>query len=315
MTTLKDVADQAHVSRMTVSRVINHPDKVTDEVKQLVYQAMKNLDYHPNAMARALVNNRTQIVKLLVLEEMTTVEPYYMNLLTGISKELEEHQYALQLVTENSFEIGTCDGYIITGMRHEDYQWIKELKLPFVLFGENRYGYDFVDSDNKMGGQLGTEYAIKRGYEHLIYVGIDLAEPFEYSREAGYLQTMQENGLEPQIIRSDNHSTQIQSFVMEHWNDYPENTAFVCASDRLALGVERAILAQGGSLPDQYGVIGHDGVFLDQVAFPQLTTVKQEVDKMGGLCAKMLLEKIKNNNQAQGQCVIAPQLIVRDSTK
>src|SRR5699024_5375704 len=126
------------------------------------------------------------------------------------------------------------------------YQWIKELKLPFVLFGENRYGYDFVDSDNKMGGQLGTEYAIKRGYEHLIYVGIDLAEPFEYSREAGYLQTMQENGLEPQTIRSDNHSTQIQSFVMEHWNDYPENTAFVCASDRLALGVERAILAQGG---------------------------------------------------------------------
>lgn len=84
MTTLKDVADQAHVSRMTVSRVINHPDKVTEEVKQLVYQAMQSLDYHPNAMARALVNNRTQIIKLLVLEEMTTVEPYYMNLLTGI---------------------------------------------------------------------------------------------------------------------------------------------------------------------------------------------------------------------------------------
>lgn len=315
MTTLKDVADQAHVSRMTVSRVINHPDQVTEEVKEMVYQAMQSLNYHPNAMARALVNNRTQIVKLLVLEEMTTVEPYYMNLLTGISKELEEHQYALQLVTENSFEIGTCDGYIITGMRNEDYQWIKELKLPFVLFGENRYGYDFVDSDNKRGGRLGTQYAIECGYEYLVYIGIDLAEPFEYSREAGYIQTMQENGLEPRIIRSNNHSTQIQNYIMEHWEDYPVNTAFVCASDRLALGVERAIESQGGSLPNQYGVIGHDGVFLDQVAFPRLTTVKQEVAKMGGLCAKMLIDKINNGNQAQGQCLIEPQLVIRQTTK
>lgn len=315
MTTLKDVADQAHVSRMTVSRVINHPDKVTEEVKQLVYQAMQSLDYHPNAMARALVNNRTQIIKLLVLEEMTTVEPYYMNLLTGISKVLKEHQYALQLVTENSFEIGTCDGYIITGMRDEDYQWIKELTLPFVLFGENRYGYDFVDSDNKMGGQIGTRYAIQRGYKHLIYVGIDLAEPFEYSREAGYIQVMQENGLEPQIIRSVNHSTQIQNYISEHWSEFEENTVFISASDRLALGIERAIIAQKGSIPEQYGVIGHDSVFLDQVAFPKLTTIKQEVSKMGGLCAKMLLDKINNGNQLQGKCVIEPQLVVRGTTK
>ncbi|GBG94081.1 LacI family transcriptional regulator [Ligilactobacillus salitolerans] len=315
MTTLKDVADQAHVSRMTVSRVINHPDKVTAEVKELVYQAMQSLNYHPNAMARALVNNRTQIVKLLVLEEMTTVEPYYMNLLTGISKELEGHQYALQLVTENSFEIGSCDGYIITGMRNEDYEWIRELKMPFVLFGENRYGYDFVDSDNKMGGELGTRYAIQQGYQHLIYIGIDLAEPFEYSREAGYLQVMQEHGLEPRIIRSENHSTQIQNYIMEHWADYAENTIFICASDRLALGVERAIITMQGSIPEQYGIIGHDSVFLDQVAFPKLTTVKQEVAQMGGLCAKMLLNKIMQNNKPQGNCVTQPQLIIRDTTK
>ena len=70
---------------MTVSRVINHPEQVTDELKELVYEAMRELDYRPNAAAKALANNRTQIIKLLILEEMDTTEPYYMFLLTGIA--------------------------------------------------------------------------------------------------------------------------------------------------------------------------------------------------------------------------------------
>lgn len=55
MTTLLDVAKKANVSKMTVSRVINHPDKVTDELKQVVYEAMRELDYHPNVIAKAIV--------------------------------------------------------------------------------------------------------------------------------------------------------------------------------------------------------------------------------------------------------------------
>lgn len=102
MATLADVAKKANVSKMTVSRVINHPDQVSDELKQLVYTAMEELEYVPNYAARALVQNRTQVVKFLILEEIDTVEPYYMNLLTGISRELDKHSYSLQLVTQKS---------------------------------------------------------------------------------------------------------------------------------------------------------------------------------------------------------------------
>ena len=73
--TLNDVAKKANVSKMTVSRVINHPDQVTDELKLMVHAAMKELNYKPNVMAKALANNRTQIIKLLILEEMDYVEP------------------------------------------------------------------------------------------------------------------------------------------------------------------------------------------------------------------------------------------------
>lgn len=167
MATLNDVAKLANVSKMTVSRVINHPDKVTDDLKQLVYQAMREVDYHPNVAAKALVNNSTRIIKFCVLEDIDTTEPYYMNLMIGIARSLDEHQYSLQLVTRRNSEIGNCDGYIITGMRNTDFDWIGKLKKPNVIFGENRFGFDYVDIDNLAGTRKATNYAIEKNINKL----------------------------------------------------------------------------------------------------------------------------------------------------
>lgn len=218
MTTLVDVAKKANVSKMTVSRVINHPDKVTDELKQLVYQAMRELDYHPNMIAKALVDKSTRIIKLCILEDIDTTEPYYMNLMLGIAKTLDLHQYSLQLVTRKNFDIGNCDGYVITGMREQDVEWIKKLKKPVIIFGENRYGLDYVDTNNKAGTYLLAQLALKKGYERLIYVGIDSKESFEYSRESGYLQQVQEKRMVPELHRFENHSHLAEQFVYDNWN-------------------------------------------------------------------------------------------------
>lgn len=314
MATLNDVAKKANVSKMTVSRVINHPEQVTDELKELVFKAMKELDYRPNVAAKALANNRTQIIKFFILEEMDTTEPYYMNLLTGIAKELDKHHYTLQLVTKNNFDIGACDGYIITGMRESDYAWIERATKPVVLFGENHHGHDFVDTDNKNGTKKATEHAIAQGYESIIYIGIDVKEPFEYSREAGYINTMQQAGRVPKIKRFSNRSRYSAQFILENWSEFPTNTVFICSSDRLAIGIERSILKLGGQIPKEYGIIGFDGVFLDQIASPPLTTVKQQVIEMGVACARMLLNKIDQSGAPQGNLLFEPELIIREST-
>ncbi|MBP2098246.1 LacI family DNA-binding transcriptional regulator [Enterococcus rivorum] len=315
MVTLTDVAKKANVSKMTVSRAINHPDKVTDELKKLVFQAMKELDYKPNVIAKALANNRTQVVKMFVLEEMDTTEPYYMNLLMGISKELDKHQYSLQLVTENTFDVGASDGYIITGMRDKDYEWIQQIEKPVILFGENNYGYDFVDTDNKKGTTLSTEHAIEMGYQRIIYIGIDVKETFEFSREAGYINTMQKHQRLPEIYRFENRSRYSAEFIEANFSDFDKNTAFICSSDRLAIGVERGLLNKKVKIPEEYGVVGFDGVFLDQIAYPRLTTVKQSVIEMGQACGKMLLKKIQQKGAPQGNQYFEPELIIRESTK
>lgn len=315
MATLGDVAAKAHVSKMTVSRVINHPEKVTRELRELVYAAMNDLNYQPNIAAKALANNRTQIVKLFILEKMDTVEPYYMNLLAGLADDLDEKNYALQLVTKNSLEVGNCDGYVVTGMRNKDYGWLETVEKPIVLYGENQMGFDYVDTDNVLGIKTSTNYALTCGYTNIVYIGINLPEAFAQSREQGYTLAMTVHHAQPQIYRLDNRSHLSEALIDAHFSEFPKNTCFVCASDRLAIGVERAVQRQGGRIPDDYGVIGFDGVFLDRIGSPQLTTIRQPVQKMGYETGRMVLNKIEENGLPQGHEVFVPTLVPRGTTR
>lgn len=316
MVTLSDVAKEANVSKMTVSRVINHPEQVTPELRSLVEQAIAKLDYHPNSIAQALVNNRSNVVKFVTLEDIDSTEPYYINLLFGFARGLNEKQYAMQLVADpTKIETGRADGYLITGARNKDYELFDQLDKPFVLFGENHRGYDFVDNDNQLGEKIATEYAMNRFYKQIIFIGIDIKEPFEYSREAGYINTLQKNQIIPQIYRVPNHSHSAQDLIHEHFSEFKKDTCFICASDRIAIGVERQLRIENGKVPEDFGVIGYDGVFLDQVANPKLTTIKQPIMEMGEMLANMLLKKIEQSGSPQGEVMIKPTLIRRGSTR
>ncbi|MCO6531595.1 LacI family DNA-binding transcriptional regulator [Lactobacillus sp.] len=316
MVTLLDVAKKANVSKMTVSRVINHPEQVTDELRELVERAMQELNYQPNYVAQALVNNRTNVVKFVTLEDIDTTEPYYMNLLFGIAQGLSKKQYAIQLVTDRKqIKEGNFDGYLITGARSSDYSLFDELTKPFVLFGENHRGFDFVDNNNQLGGEIATKYALSRLYRNVIFIGIDVREPFEVSRETGYVNTLQQNKLIPQIYRIPNHSHAAQKIIKENFGKFQHDTCFVCASDRIAIGVVRQLMNEGAKVPEDFGVIGYDGVFLDQVSNLKLTTVKQPIFAMGELLAKMLLQKIEQDGSPQGEAMLKPKLIRRQSTR
>lgn len=315
MATLGDVAAKAHVSKMTVSRVINHPEKVTKELRDLVYAAMSELNYQPNFAAKALANNRTQIVKLFILERMDTVEPYYMNLLAGLADALDEKNYALQLVTKNSLDVGNCDGYVVTGVRNKDYGWLETVEKPLVLYGENQMDFDYVDTDNILGTRTSTNYAFACGYTTVVFVGINLPDSFAESREKGYTLAMAAHHAPPKVFRMDNRSHISDQVITKHFAEFPQNTCFVCASDRLAIGVERAVQRQGGQIPDDYGVIGFDGVFLDRIGSPQLTTIRQPVQKMGYETGRMVLHKIEENGAPQGHEVFVPTLVPRGTTR
>ncbi|MDW8742354.1 LacI family DNA-binding transcriptional regulator [Streptococcus suis] len=314
MTTLADVAKRANVSKMTVSRVLNHPELVTEELKQMVLLAMKELDYQPNVVAKALAQQRTLTVQVIILEEMETVEPYYAELIAGISLGLSEKNYTMQIVTDRNQVTEQCDGYIVTGARIEDYGWLRSLLKPVVLFGENMVGLPFVDTHNKEATYQASRYAFEKGYEQVVFVGIDLPDAFAQSREAGYVEAMEELGHPPKIYRLENRSRVAEDFVRQ-LDLLSPNTCFICASDRIALGIERGLLFSSKRVPEDYGIIGFDGIFIDRVSRPQLTTMRQPFRKMGRITVKQLMTLVEGCELKEQKRFCQASLVVRESTR
>lgn len=106
-----------------------------------------------------------------------------------------------------------------------------------------------------------------------------------------------------------------EKVVREHFKEFKKDTCFICASDRIAIGVVRTLQSQGARIPEDFGVIGFDGVFLDQVSNPKLTTIKQPIFEMGEMLAKMLLQKIAQSGSPQGEIMFKPKLVRRQTTR
>lgn len=317
MTTLVDVAKKANVSKMTVSRVINHPEKVTPELRTLVENAMAEIGYEPNYVAKSLVNNRTRIIRYIVSEDVDSTEPYFMNLLVGISKGLGKRHYSMQVVYDQNWDIGKVDGIIYTGLKNEELIKIGQMGIPCVVFGENDFDLDFVDVHNKESMEKITAYVIQKGIKNIFYFGINRDERFARERAKGYFLEMDRNGLMPQMYDIENSSTSAAMKLKEVAEQLKEPTAIVCASDRIALGVVRMAKELERKIGEDIFITGFDGVFLDQIASPRLTTMKQPFLEMGERLAEIIIEKVEkqDGNPNEIKEYFEAKLIIRDSTK
>ncbi len=313
MVNLADVAHRAHVSKMTVSRVINHPEKVSEEVKAAVLSAIDAVGYQPNRMAQALVNHQNYVIEFLVLEDVVTVEPNYAILLLQIADVLNQKGYTLEISTHIKAN-KRIDGVIVSGWRADDLPALEALSVPVVLYGESPLDYDmpFVDVDNRQGTALATQHLIQAGYDKIIYVGLTVDLPFAQERERGYLDTMAANHKVSRVYTVDNHSRVAEQLIFNLQTHLTANTGVVCATDRIALGVVRALNRQNG-IPEKYGVVGFDGVFIDQITSPQLTTIRQPFAQIAHALVDNLFVQLHNGEL--GMQRLAPDVIIRDTTR
>ncbi|MGL4973598.1 MAG: LacI family DNA-binding transcriptional regulator [Culicoidibacterales bacterium] len=313
MITINDVAKHAKVSKMTVSRVINHPEQVTEDLRERVILAMDELNYRPNYAARAIASSKTGIIQFVVKEKIDTTDPYFIHLLAGISEGLSEKYYSLLMLTQDSSYRGRCDGVIYTGMNGEDLKNL-DLDIPCIIFGENQEGFDFIDVDNEAGTKLSTTHLLEQGYQNIAMFTMDWNLRFAQQRKSGYIKAMQANNLQPEIfaIHNDTEAAKEQALAVLKKHKFE---AIVCGSDAIAVGVTRAARKLGIKIPEELAIIGFDGVFLDQIANPKITTVKQPIHEMGRALASELIEKVESKRTTVLQRYFEPQLIIRETTK
>lgn len=321
-----DVAKKSGLSVVTVSRVLNNASSVRPKNRDKVLQAMKELDYQPNAAARSLARGKTGIIGLT----LTTLDDSFFDaVVKEINDRLAVQGYFLALSISSGdddsfrrslFQEDRVDGVILLSPLRED-EYIMELKkrkIPFVLI-DNQHRNPSVPSvvvDNFKGGYEATRHLIDLGHRQIAHIrGPD---PFLSSRERerGYLEAMEEAGLQPlEVVRATFEVSEGYRIARQWIETDRLPTAVFAADDYLALGVLDALKNEGIRVPRDISIVGFDDQILSSEFRPRLTTVRQPAARIGQTGVELLLKSMEGNAVKRGATVmLEPELIVRETT-
>ncbi|MCE5171381.1 LacI family transcriptional regulator [Paenibacillus profundus] len=321
-----DVAKKAGLSVVTVSRVLNNASTVREKNRQKVLQAMKELDYHPNAAARSLAKGKTGVIGMIV----TTLQDSYLdNIVQTVSVLLRDHGYYLALsVANHPLEEGAgsyliqedrVDGLLILAAVDEEpyVMELKKRKIPFVLI-DNQKNHPAVSSvtvDNFKGGYEAAKHLIDLGHRSIAHIQGPQYFLSAIERERGFMQAMKEEGLEPFSIEPGEFTIQSGYDIVQKWLAQGQMpTGLFAADDFTAIGAINALRQAGCRIPDDVSVIGYDDQSLASELRPRLTTIRQPAVQMGKMAVDVLMKQINGVNKRSTTLKLNPEIIVREST-
>jgi LacI family transcriptional regulator len=327
--TLADVARLAGTSTAVVSYVVNNgPRTVAPATRQRVEDAMQQLGYQPNLIARALASNRTGAVALVVPEisnawfsmlAHSIEDALYSQglvLLLGSSGHSPEREHR-QLRTLASLRV---DGVLLVRSPLSRSTRPADLELDVPLVCVNRAaprGADVpsVVVEDEAGGAMATRHLLDHGHEAVACLtGPARTGPMS-DRTRGWRRAMRAAGQEPTddlLIRSDFDRAAAYETTSQWLRRADRPTALFCASDELALGALRAAADADTKIPQELAVVGFDDVAEAAWSHPPLTTVQQPVAEIAAAAVGTLL-RLRDSGETQPDVRFGVQLVSRGS--
>ncbi len=323
---MEDVAALANVSQMTVSRVINDRPGVGAETRARVLAAMRELDYHPNVAARALVTGRSKTLgvvsfdttlygpasMLYGIESAARAAGYFVSVASTKSLDRRSMREAVDRLREQA-----VDGVILIAPQSAAVAAIEHLSidLPLVVVeGGVGGGAPVAAVDQHTGASRVTQHLLALGHETVWHI----AGPSDWlearARQEGWRQTLLEAGRKVPKVLSGDWSARAG---YEHGRTLAakgEVTAVFAANDQMALGVLRAMHEAGVRVPGEVSVVGFDDIPEAAYFTPPLTTVRQDFGEVGRRSLRMLLQQIEGVPLERDTDVIEPDLVLRDSS-
>lgn len=320
MSTLKDLSKETGYTVMTISRVINSPDKVKPKTREKIVAAMEKLKYSPNPVAKALVEKRSGIIDVYVPYSIDLSNPFVMHLVTGISESLSRYMYSFHIRRDRALE-HTCDGYIVTGLLrnelHEMYEYANERGRPLVLFGHTELpDINCIDVDNIAGAKEATFLLLKHGHKRIAMINVDEQKDYTIDRFVGYREALEADGeaVDESIVIYATNSVQGGYIAAQKLLRDKTFSALFCATDTIALGAIRALTEAGIKVPDDISVVGFDGLGHHLLTYPHITTVQQPVFEIGKMLADTLVNRISGKS-APVKLLIKPDILIQDSVR
>jgi DNA-binding LacI/PurR family transcriptional regulator len=334
--TLATVAQAAGVSRQTVSNALNSPDLLRPDTLLRVQQAIEELGYSPNRAARSLRTRSSKLVGLRVdpavedsanalmdrflhsLVESTEVAGYHVLLFTANGDHEATDPY------DELLRSAAVDAFVVTdtfrGNPHA--AWLSKREVPFVAFGrpwdDPSAKHPWVDVDGRSGVVLAVDHLVGRGHSRIAWVGWQKGSFIGEDRRSGWVAQMHEHRLPTSRLSARGDDTMEFGARAAHAllevspDDRP--TAFLCASDTVAMGVLRGLDAHGLRAGRDLAVVGFDDSIAAQVCTPGLTSVRQPLEEVAVEVVRLLGELLAHRPIPRPGCVLVPTLSVRGTT-
>lgn len=326
--TLADVAREAGVSSMTVSRVVNDKGDVSPATRQKVLGVIERLGYRPSGIARGLATRRTGTLGLVVPD---VANPFFSDLARGVEHVAYGEGYNVflcntqedperEVAVLQSLEEKRVDGLVLCSSRLDEPELRQAVVWhPAVVLVNRRLEGAQVRSvllDDEMGAQRATEHLLAGGHRA---VGLLAGPEVSHSgrlRARGYRAALGAAGLtyladrvRPCMPTVEGGHERALDLLAAH----PELTALFCYNDLVAVGALQACAELGRSVPGDVAIVGYDDIPLAGLVTPPLTTCRVPRYELGGQAVRLLLDQLGGCADGCDEIVMPSELVIRAS--
>ena len=333
-TTSRDVAKLAHVSRTTVSFILNNVPgvSISATTRKRVLDAAKKLNYSPNVAGKKLVSGKSYTIGLVLCQspEQIFTDAFLPQVILGVEqaamqqgfhvllKPVDPHDtggYA-RLITENH-----VDGILLSGPRQDDTALMNlhQRRVPIMLMGQlPKTDIPFVDVNATAGAELAVNHLIEGGHQR---IGIITNAPLSYTsaqqRRNGYMRALKRAKLpvDKSLIKEGNYTPASGFEAMKQLLQVtPRLTAVFVASDVVAMGAMLAIKEAGLRIPKDIALVGFDDIPLAEYYDPPLTTIRLPAFGLGWAGGERLIRIIQGEGLNDASLLLESKLITRQSS-
>ncbi|WP_334104846.1 LacI family DNA-binding transcriptional regulator [Muricomes intestini] len=303
MTSIRDVAKKANVGSSTVSRVLNNSGYVSEEARNRIEEAMKELDYTPNELARHLFHKKTGIIAVLVptvahpffaeFVDKTEVELYkkgYKTMLCNTAKEGNAEYEYLDMLNRH-----IVDG-VISGVHSLDVEEYQKIKKPIVAL--DRYlgkNIPVVTVDHVRGGRMAAEELVKNGCKKVLHFRGSLAVESPYhDRHYEFDRVMKANSVEVYSYEQEWNRFDNEFFATVIEDIFSKDISFdgVFGVDLLCIGYMNEAMRRGIRVPEDVKIVSYDGTYVTRMTEPKVTAIVQPIQELASVAVHLIDELI-----------------------
>ena len=325
MSTLKDVAEKCGVTVTTVSRMLNGRGYVSEKTKKKIRQAMKDLNYQPNAFARALSLQKSSFIGLIV---PSASNMYFCKVIDSVERYVSKNGYKLLLCNSNlepKKEIEYFDmlsankvAGVILASRTQDID--KNIAIDAPVISIDRVispRIPSICSDNYQGGVLAAEHLIASGCRKLVHIsGSANLNMDANKRYYGFKEVCEKKDIPHFVVDATEDqfvSMHYETIINKLLDNYPDVDGIFTSNDIIAAQVITICNKRGIKIPDRIKLVGYDDIDLCKLCSPSITTIHQSVDEICQYAVESIIFKTENKTMPSN-ITFPVRLIKRETT-